>query len=87
MAGQHRAGTATMPAAQLIALCRAERAGAQVTAVSGPISDRERPAAAAGLVDVNPERGVEPAPDVDRDTYSGSPLGRWFRAVRPHAAT
>lgn len=86
MAGQHRFGAATMPVAQLLALLRAERAGAQVLEVAGPISDRARPAAAELRVDVNPERGVEPAPDIDRESYAGSALGRWFGAVRHHAA-
>jgi hypothetical protein len=89
MAGAHRVGT---PVSQILATLRREREQAEDRVVlPGPITDAVRIAAAAGGVEVNPERGLEPDTHADHDghrlTGRAESAGRaWFRIGVRHAA-
>lgn len=81
MAGAHRSTHATLPWKQLLSDLMAER-NEPGTPLSGPISDRIRPAAERGEVDVNPERGTDAAPDVPASDYEGHRLSGRARRAR-----
>jgi hypothetical protein len=78
MAGAHRAGVATMPAAQLLAALDAERHSAGI-ALPGPISEKLRAMEADGIVGA---QLVYHEDDNPRDEVARPARwwGRWRRA-------